>query len=156
MLSPLLGPLRPAFADAALDLTTRMASPYDLNPLDFDPLRRALEDVIDFERLPQAPPVRLFVAATHINTAQARIFRTPEITAETVLASACLPLLQKAVEIDGEAYWDGGYSANPALTPLVQECRAADILLVQLAPMEQRTVPRSAPEIIARAKNIAF
>src|ERR687883_1819387 len=136
MLSPMLGRPRPALADAALDLTTRMASPYDLNPLDFDPLRRALEAEIDFERVRQASPVRLFVAATHVNTAQARIFRTPEITAEVVLASACLPMLQKAVEIDGEAYWDGGYSANPALTPLVQECRAADILLVQLAPME--------------------
>jgi NTE family protein len=156
MLSPLLGPLRPAFADAALDLTTRMASPYDLNPLDFDPLRRALEDVIDFERLRQASPVRLFVAATHINTAQARIFRTPEITAEVVLASACLPMLQKAVEIDGEAYWDGGYSANPALAPLVEECRATDILLVQLVPTEPGRLPRTAPEIGKRIKHIAF
>ena len=156
ILSPMLGPLRPAFADAALDLTTRMASPYDLNPLDFDPLRRALEDVIDFERLRQASPVRLFVAATHINTAQARIFRTPEITAEVVLASACLPMLQKAVEIDGEAYWDGGYSANPALVPLVEECRATNILLVQLVPSEPDRLPRTAPEIGKRIRHIAF
>ena len=154
--SPMLGRLQPALADAALDLTTRMVSPYDLNPLDFDPLRRALEDVIDFERVRQASPVRLFVAATHINTAQARIFRTPEITAEVVLASACLPLLQKAVVIDGEAYWDGGYSANPALAPLVEECRATDILLVQLVPTEHDRLPRTAPEIAKRASYIAF
>ena len=156
MLSPLLGPLRPAFADAALDLTTRMASPYDLNPLDFDPLRRSLDDVVDFERLRQASPVRLFVAATHVGTAQARIFRTPEITAEAVLASACLPMLQKAVEIDGEAYWDGGYSANPALAPLVEECRATNILLVQLVPSEPDRLPRTAPEIGKRIRHIAF
>ena len=106
------------------DLMARLFSPYNLNPAGFNPLTRILDDSIDFERLARSP-IKLFITATNVRTGRGRIFRNNEITAQVLLASACLPTLFQAVEIDGEAYWDGGFVGNPTITPLVRECELA-------------------------------
>lgn len=132
-------------------------SPYELNPLGRSPLREVVEARIDFERLRAASPMRLFIAATEVRTGRLRLFREHELTAPMLLASACLPTLAHAVEIDGRHYWDGGYAANPALSPfLYGEGPARDILLVLLCPLEHRDDPRSAEEIQHRALELGF
>ncbi|WHZ12304.1 MAG: Ferredoxin reductase [Burkholderiaceae bacterium] len=131
-------------------------SPAQLNPLDLNPLRDALADSIDFERLRVASPFKLFVAATRANTGRLRIFREHELQVEMVLASACLPKIHRAVEIDSEPYWDGGYSANPAVFPLFYHCDARDILLVLLSPLEWSSTPRSAHDIDERIVELSF
>ncbi|MGA7999553.1 MAG: patatin-like phospholipase family protein, partial [Bradyrhizobium sp.] len=110
-------------AYVVMDLMGRLLSPYDLNPLALNPLRAILADNINFERLANAP-IRLFITATNVRTGRGRIFRNAEITADVLLASACLPTMFQAIEIDGEPYWDGGYAGNPTLTPLVRESDA--------------------------------
>lgn len=121
-----------------------------------DPLRDLLGDLVDFERLRTERPLPLLIAATRVRDGEARIFREHEITLETVLASACLPLLREAVEIDGEAYWDGGYSSNPPLRELIHASTAEDLLLVQLAPDEREGRPRLRRDIRHRSLEIAF
>ncbi|MDR3055751.1 MAG: patatin-like phospholipase family protein [Zoogloeaceae bacterium] len=130
-------------------------SPYQLNPLNFNPLRKILKK-IDFTGLRLDSPVRLFLAATNANTGKLRLFRTEEIDADAVLASACLPMLHQAIMIDGEPYWDGGYAANPPVFPLFYECHSRDILLVLLAPPAYGDTPKTAEEIRARAMELAF
>ena len=120
----------------AMDMMTRVFSPYDLNPLGFNPLRSILDESIDFDRL-AASPIKLFITATNVRTGRGRIFRNAEITADVLLASACLPTMFQAIEIDGEHYWDGGYSGNPTITPLVRESDAQDTILVQINPRER-------------------
>jgi NTE family protein len=142
-------------AYVAMDLMTRLLSPYDLNPLAFNPLRTILSESIDFERLANSP-IKLFVTATRVRTGRGRIFRNGEITADVLLASACLPTMFRAVEIDGEAYWDGGYAGNPTITPLIRESDAHDTLLVQINPTERSEIPRSAAEILNRLNEISF
>jgi NTE family protein len=142
-------------AYVAMDLMTRLLSPYDLNPLALNPLRNILTENIDFERLASSP-IKLFVTATRVRTGRGRIFRNGEITADVLLASACLPTVFRAVEIDGEAYWDGGYAGNPTITPLVRESDAHDTLLVQINPVERPELPRSAAEILNRLNEISF
>src|SRR5262249_3359817 len=137
------------------DLMSRMLSPYDLNPLGVNPLRTILADSIDFERLARAP-IKLFVTATRVRTGRGRIFRNAEITADVLLASACLPTMFRAIEVDGEPYWDGGYAGNPTITPLVLESDAHDTVLVQINPTERPEIPRSAAEILNRLKEISF
>jgi NTE family protein len=139
----------------AFDLMSRMLSPYDLNPFDLNPLRSILAESIDFERL-SCSPIKLFVTATRVRTGRGRIFRNPEITADVLLASACLPTMFRAVEIEGEAYWDGGYAGNPTITPLVRESDAHDTILVQINPIERPNPPRSAAEILDRLNEISF
>jgi predicted acylesterase/phospholipase RssA len=126
---------------------THFFSPYQLNPFDLNPLRDVVTRLIDFERLQRECPLRLFIAATNARTARLRLFQNVEITADALLASACLPTLHHAIEIDGDPYWDGGFSANPAVFPLFYECRSRDILLVLLAPHEHGTSPHTAAEI---------
>src|SRR5687768_13993656 len=109
-----------------LDAVTRMFSPYQLNPMDIHPLRDILNEMVDFEGLRERSDIKLFVAATNVRTCKLKVFRTPEITVDSLLASACLPMLFRAVEINGESYWDGGYLANPAISPLVHECQCKD------------------------------
>ena len=128
----------------AMDLMSRLYSPYDLNPGGSNPLRGILDELIDFERVAQAP-IKLFITATNVRTGRGRIFRNAEITPEVLLASACLPTLFQAVEIDGEAYWDGGYSGNPTITPLVRECRSRDTILIPINPMERPETPEFRP-----------
>lgn len=135
---------------------TRHFSPYQLNPLGLNPLRDLLGAQIDFERLREASPLRLHLAATHVNTGHLRLFREHELRVETVLASACLPQLHQAVEIDGEPYWDGGYSANPALFPLIHGQGSADLMMVLLTPLAWGGTPRSVEAIQHRAMEIGF
>ena len=165
----LLSPLRRGFLDilldrwsldhspvfVAMDMMARVFSPYDLNPGGFNPLQQILKDCIDFERLASAP-IKLFVTATNVRTGQGRVFRNREISPDVLLASACLPSLFQAVEIDGESYWDGGYSGNPTITPLVRECESHDTILVQINPVERPGVPKSAREIVNRLNEVSF
>jgi NTE family protein len=137
------------------DLMSRLFSPYDLNPLDYNPLRKVLAESIDFERLARSP-IKLFITATRVRTGRGRIFRNAEITADVLLASACLPTMFRAIEIDGEPYWDGGFAGNPTITPLVRESDAYDTILVQINPTERPEEPRSAAEILNRLNEISF
>jgi NTE family protein len=137
------------------DLMSRLFSPYDLNPLDYNPLRKVLAESIDFERLARSP-IKLFITATRVRTGRGRIFRNAEITADVLLASACLPTMFRAIEIDGEPYWDGGFAGNPTITPLVRESDAHDTILVQINPTERPEEPRSAAEILNRLNEISF
>jgi len=139
----------------AMDLMTRVLSPYDLNPFGLNPLRTILGEIIDFDRLARAP-ILLFITATNVRTGRGRIFRNAEIAADVLLASACLPTMFQAIEIDGEPYWDGGYAGNPTLTPLVRESDAHDTILVQINPRERPEPPRTANEILNRLNEISF
>jgi NTE family protein len=139
----------------AIDLLTRVASPYDLNPSGYNPLKPLLEESIDFAALASSP-IKLFITATNVRTGRGRIFRNGEITADVLLASACLPTMFQAVEIDGESYWDGGYAGNPTITPLIRESDARDTILIQINPRERAEVPRSAADILNRLNEISF
>ena len=140
----------------SIDLFTQVLSPYQFNPWRFNPLRDLLMALVDFPRLRRERPLRLFLAATRVDTGAARVFREHEVSAEVVLASACLPTLHHAVEIDGIAYWDGGYSANPPILPLVVDGGCDEVLLVQLNPTRHDGLPTSAPGIHARIKRLMF
>ncbi|MCI4678474.1 patatin-like phospholipase family protein [Rhodoblastus acidophilus] len=134
----------------------RALSPYQFNPFDLNPLRVALESHIDFERLRHVSSPRLLIAATRVSTASLRIFRNEEITSAVILASACLPLIHQSIEIDGELYWDGGYIANPPLTPLVTETNASDVLIIQISQTKSEKAPRTRQEIERRIEQINF
>jgi NTE family protein len=138
------------------DLLTRLLSPYQLNPLNHNPLRHMITQVVDFERLRDRSAVKLFLSATNVRTGKVKIFTAEEITADCVLAATCLPFLYQAVEIDGEHYWDGGYMGNPALFPLIYGCTTRDILVVHINPMERPDVPTTAREIMNRVNEISF
>ncbi len=140
---------------AALDMAARVLSPYDTNPMGGNPLRGILEESVDFARLATAS-TKVFVTATNVRTGRGHIFRNADLTPDVLLASACLPTLFQAVEIDGEAYWDGGYSGNPSMAPLIRECSSSDTILVQINPIERPGTPRSAREIHNRLNEIAF
>ena len=140
----------------ALAHVATLFSPYDFNPLGFDPLRKLLEAHIDFATLRAEPGPQLLIAATDVATGRLRIFRRREITVEAVLASACLPTLHHAVAIDGQAYWDGGFSANPDLLTLGRESPVGDTLIVKLSALDRDGVPTSAREIAGRVSQIAF
>jgi NTE family protein len=142
-------------AYVVMDLMARVLSPYDVYPLGFNPLRDILADSINFGRLARAP-IRLFITATNVRTGRGRIFRNAEITADVLLASACLPTMFQAIEIDDDPYWDGGYAGNPTLTPLVRESDAHDIILVQINPRERPDRPRTANEVLNRLNEISF
>src|SRR5262249_14513673 len=143
----------PAFV--AMDLMARLFSPYDLAPGGANPLRNILAETVDFGRLAQAS-ISLFVTATNVHTGRGRVFRNSEVTPDVLLASACLPTLFQAIEIDGESYWDGGYSGNPTITPLVRECDSSDTILVQINPVERAGTPRSARDILNRVNEVSF
>ena len=146
----------PAPAVNALLFLSRFFSPYQLNPLNLNPLRDVLAEQVDFERIRSECRVKLFIAATRVSTGKLRIFSTGEITLEAVLASACLPSLNHPVEIEGEAYWDGGLTANPPLRPLLYGCSARDILVVMLHPPTRPQLPATADEITHRLAEISF
>lgn len=139
----------------AFDLMTRVLSPASFNPLNLNPLRAILTESIDFDRLSRSP-IKLFITATSVRTGRGRIFRNAEISADVLLASACLPTMFQPVEIDGEWYWDGGYSGNPTITPLVRESDAHDTILVQINPRERADVPRTAQDVLNRLNEISF
>jgi len=139
----------------AMDVMSRLYSPYDFNLTGSNPLRRLLEELIDFERLKRVS-IKLFISATNVRTGRVRVFRNAEITPDVLLASACLPTLFHAVEIDGESYWDGGYSGNPTITPLIRECRSKDTILVPINPVERPGTPRTARDILNRVNEVSF
>jgi NTE family protein len=138
------------------DLLSRLFSPYDVNPLNLNPLRDFLAREVDFAAVRACQDLKLFVAATNVRTGQAKVFRNAELSADAVMASACLPFLYQAVEIDGEAYWDGGYMGNPVLYPIVSECETPDLVIVQINPIQRREVPRAARDILNRLNEITF
>ena len=139
----------------AFDLMARVFSPYDLNPRGTNPLAQILAGCVEFERLARAP-IKLFVTATNVRTGRGRVFRNGELTPDVLLASGCLPTLFQAIEIDGEAYWDGGFAGNPTITPLVRECASEDTILVQVNPVERPGTPRTAQDIVNRVNEVSF
>jgi len=143
----------PAFL--AMELTSQVLSPAALNPGGRNPLAEILDEVVDFAHLVDSP-IKLFVTATNVRTGRGRVFRNADITADVLLASACLPTLFHSVEIDGEPYWDGGYSGNPSMYPLMSECQASDTILVQINPIERPGTPTTAREIQNRLNEISF
>ena len=145
----------PVASNALFDFWRGTLSPTSANPLDINPLRDVVQGQFDFERL-RGSPAKLFVAATNVWTGKIRIFETPELTADHVLASACLPTIFRAVEIGGEPYWDGGYMGNPPLFPLFYAAAADDILLVQINQVERRDTPTETREIQNRLTEITF
>lgn len=152
-MSPAFGPFTPFAVFQAL---TNVASPYDLNPFDFNPLKQTLRKVIDFDHLRAETDIRLFVAATNVETGKVRIFRTEDMTEDAVLASACLPQLFKAVEVDNTPLWDGGFVGNPALFPLFYADVPRDMLIVHTNPMIRKGVPKTAAAIMDRLNEITF
>ncbi|MER2555433.1 MAG: patatin-like phospholipase family protein, partial [Thauera sp.] len=134
----------------------RMFSPYQFNPFDLNPLRDVVRAQFDFERIRRECPLKLFIAATAVRTGKVKLFRTAELSEAALLASACLPTLHHAVEIDGEHYWDGGFTANPAIYPLLYECDTADLLMVLLNPLQHAQAPRSAEDIATRSMELGF
>lgn len=138
------------------DWITRMFSPYQTNPLDLNPLRDILSELVDFEALRKRKDIKLFVSATNVRTCKLKVFRTEEMYVEALLASACLPVVFQAVEFEGEHYWDGGYLANPAIAPLIHHCVSKDVLIVQINPMNRPDVPTTAREILNRINEVSF
>ena len=147
-------------ANPLVGMMSQWFSPYQTNPLGINPLRKLLEREVDFSLLCSARTgvvgPKVFVCATNVRTGRGEIFFGPRLSADAVMASACLPMLFKAVEIEGEAYWDGGYSGNPALHPLIYQTETSDILLVQINPVEHLDVPNSASEIMERMNEVTF
>ena len=141
---------------AAMQQMASMWSPYEFNPLGLDPLRRLLTDTIDFERIRKESPIELLIAATAVKTGRPRFFRRAEMTVDAVQASACLPTLHHAVEIDGIAYWDGGYSANPDLVTLARESPVEDTLLVQISAPGTGELRTSVGEIAGHTSELTF
>ncbi len=141
---------------AWLDMMGRYFSPYDFNPLNINPLKDLFERFVDFEVLRAFPDLQLFISATNVQTGRVRIFSRDKITPEALMASACLPLLFRAVEIDGVPYWDGGYLANPVIFPFFGTTTTEDVLVVQINPLVRQATPTSASEIMNRINEITF
>jgi NTE family protein len=139
-----------------MDFFSRIWAPTQFNPMNLNPLRDLLEELVDFPGLRARPDVKLFITASNVRTCKSRLFRTSELSSATLLASSCLPLLFKAVEIDGEAYWDGGYLGNPAIFPLINECSSSDVVIVQINPMNRPDVPVTARDILNRINEMSF
>lgn len=140
----------------ALDILSRVASPYELNPFEINPLRELLERQVDFEKVRACSEVGLFVAATRVTTGRVKVFAREKVTADVVMASACLPFLYQAVEIDGEPFWDGGYMGNPPLFPFFRSSPSDDIVIVQINPVVREGTPKTAREILNRLNEITF
>ncbi|MEM6462873.1 MAG: patatin-like phospholipase family protein [Pseudomonadota bacterium] len=138
------------------DAMTRITSPYQFNPLNINPLLELLEECVDFDRVRGCNLLKLFISATDVETGRVKVFDRSKLTAEMVMASACLPFIFQAVEIDGVPYWDGGYMGNPSLFPFHSHTETDDILVVQINPIERRGAPRTAQEILNRINEISF
>jgi NTE family protein len=141
---------------AAASIAQNSISPYQANPMDINPLRRLAEQQFDFERIGKLASPKIFISATHVKTGKAEIFSGKRLHAASLMASACLPSLFQAVEIEGEHYWDGGFSSNPALHPLIYRCSACDVVLVQINPIERNDVPNTSAEITDRINELTF
>ena len=139
-----------------LEALQRVASPYELNPLNLNPLRDILEEQVDFDNVCACEQVKIFVSATNVETGRVQVFDHHDLRPEMIMASACLPQLFQAVEIDGVPYWDGGYMGNPVLFPFFEHCESPDIVIVQINPVERSGTPTSAREILNRINEITF
>ena len=149
------GEVSPAFH--FFQALTHLFSPYQLNPTNFNPLMDVLVKVVDFDRLrtcPLAP--RLYISATNVRTGKIKVFENAQLTPDAVMASACLPYVFQAVEIDGEHYWDGGFMGNPAIFPLIYRNGTKDVVIVHINPIERKTLPKTAPQIFDRMNEISF
>ena len=153
-LPPWLRGLNPAMT--AFDMFSKIASPYDFNPTDYNPLRDIVEKEVDFRLVHVCTTMKLFVSATNVETGRLKVFSGNEVTLDAVMASACLPTLYKAVEIDGVSYWDGGYTGNPALHDLIKGTEGSDLMVVQINPDRRAEVPRAAGDILSRLNEITF
>ncbi len=138
------------------DSLTRIFSPYQFNPFDINPLRDVLAQAIDFEELRHCECVKLFISATHVKTGKVRVFEARDMSLDVAMASACLPFLFKAVTIEGEDYWDGGYVGNPALFPLFYDTDSRDVIIVHINPLVRLETPATAPDIMNRINEISF
>lgn len=138
------------------DFLAKVMSPYELNPLNINPLREVLMKTVDFEILRKSETCKLFIAATNVGNGRLRVFNNPEVSIDAVLASACLPFLFQAIEIDGEHYWDGGYIGNPPLFPLITQTEASDILIIQINPVNINHIPKTSREILDRINTLSF
>ena len=145
-----------AWTYQAFDAVTRTLSPYQFNPFDVNPLRDILDGCIGFESLRHCDVTKLFVAATNVRTGKVQVFETHEMSTDVVCASTCLPFLFKAVEIDGEHYWDGGYMGNPVLFPFFYQADSSDVVIVHVNPIEREELPKTAPDIMNRVNEISF
>ncbi len=154
----LMGPGNMDYSPAwfMMDLASRIMSPYQLNPVNYHPLRDLLHEQVDFEKIRQSEHVKIFVCATNVRTNRLRLFDNSEISADAVLASACLPFLFKAIEINGEYYWDGGYMGNPPIFPIAYNCTSSDVILIMSNPILIDEVPQSAREILDRINTLSF
>jgi NTE family protein len=139
-----------------LGAMSRYWSPYELNPLNINPLKTLIERFVDFDRLRADTRRELFISATNVHSGERRVFSRAEVTAEAVMASACVPLLFQAVEIDGVPYWDGGYSGNPSVMPFLHATSTEDLLIVQINPIERGSAPTSARDISMRLQEVTF
>ena len=148
--------LNQTFAYHWFDTFTKVFSPYQFNPLDINPLREVLTRHVDFDEIKRCDCVNMFICATNVRSNKIKVFRNQEISLDSVLASACLPMLFQAVEIDGEAYWDGGYMGNPALYPLIYDTETDDIVILHVNPIERDEVPKSSHDIHNRINEISF
>ncbi|QBR70541.1 patatin [Beijerinckiaceae bacterium] len=149
-------PLQEKFAYWWTDFLTHYSSPYQFNPFNINPLRDHLLKTVDFAKVRALTELKLFVAATNVRTGMIKVFEGPELTADHVMASACLPYVFQAVKIDGVAYWDGGYMGNPALFPLFYKTACPDVVIVQINPIERDEIPRSSRDIQNRLNEITF
>jgi NTE family protein len=149
-------PLEGAPVQAWINAVSRYFSPYDVNPLNINPLKDLIERFVDFEKLRANTDLQIFVSATNVHTGRVRIFSRENITADAVMASACLPTLFRAVEIDGVPYWDGGYRGNPVIFPFFRTTSTEDVLVVEINPLERKSTPTSASEIMNRINEITF
>ena len=149
-------PLDGTPAQAWLGALARLYSPYDVNPLNINPLRDVIERFVDFEAVRNCKELQLFVSATNVHTGRLHVFAREKISAQAIMASACLPLLFRAVEIDGVPYWDGGYLGNPVIFPFFRTTDAEDVLVVQINPLVRHSIPTSAEEIMSRINEITF
>jgi NTE family protein len=149
-------PLEGTPVQAWFNALSRYFSPYDVNPLNINPLKELIEHFVDFEALHACPDLQIFISATNVQTGRVRIFAREKITADAVMASACLPLLFRAVEIDGVPYWDGGYLGNPVIFPFFRTTSTEDVLVVQINPLVRHETPTSSSEIMNRINEITF
>jgi NTE family protein len=164
------GPLQPSWFDKAtqnhaldfspafmmFDLMSRLFSPYQLNPMNLNPLRDVLTACVDFEKLKRDCPIRVYLSATNVRSGKVKIFETHELCPDAVLASGCLPFLFHTIEIDGEAYWDGGYMGNPAIYPLIYGSHTNDVVIIHINPLWRDEIPTSARDILNRINEISF
>jgi NTE family protein len=141
---------------AWLDVLSQFGSPYDFNPLNINPLKELIEKFVDFGAVQRCAEPQLFISATNVQTGRLRVFAGAKVTADVVMASACLPTLFRAVEIDGTPYWDGGYMGNPAIFPFFRATETEDVLVVQINPRARHVAPTSSHEIMNRLNEITF